>query len=126
MPFLACTRTAALHHPPLVSFAPLPVSDVEAAIYQGCSKGKWIPTKIRDGEIEATLYLRNHVAVVDIDYDANAFQVRYVRSENLNFKNRGGEEVIHPNYNAWVKNLISNIETALNERSGPVPMRSAR
>lgn len=102
------------------------MTDVEAAIYQGASKRKWIPTKIRDGQIEATLYLHSHVAVVDIDYDVDSFQVRYIRSENLNYKNRDGEEVIHPNYNAWVNNLISDIEAALNERRAIASVRGPR
>jgi len=126
LPVVGCTRTAALHHPPVVSFAPLPTTDVEAAIYQGATKRKWIPTKIRDGEIEATLYIRSHVAVVDIDYNADSFQVRYIRSENLNYKNRDGAEVIHPNYNAWVKNLTSDIEAALSERRAAASTRSSR
>lgn len=121
-----CARRAVLQRPPLVSFAPLPMNDVEAAIYEGCSRRKWIPSKVRDGEIEATLYLREHVAVVDIDYNADSFQVHYVRSENLNYKNRDGEELIHPNYNAWVKNLISDIDAALSERRAPAPIRGAR
>jgi hypothetical protein len=110
---VGCARRAELQRPPRVSVGPLPTSDVEAAIYEGCSKKKWIPSKISDGRIEATLYLRTHVAVVDIDYDADSFQVHYVRSENLNYKNRNGEELIHPNYNAWVKNPIADIDAAL-------------
>ena len=109
----ACTRTAALYRPPVASFAPRPTVDVEAAIYDGASRRKWIPTKLRDGEIQATLRLRSHMAVVDIEYDSDSFQVRYVRSENLNYEVDGGSEVIHPNYNAWVNNLISDIEAAL-------------
>lgn len=112
----AACRTAPLLRPPPVSFAPLPTTDVEAAIYQGCSKRKWMPNKIRDGQIRATLYQRSHVAVVDIDYDDDSFQVTYVRSENLWYKNPDGEQRIHSSYNKWVTNLVSDIEVALHER----------
>jgi hypothetical protein len=102
------------------------MSEVEAAIYQGCNRRKWIPTKVHDGEIEATLYLRSHVAVVDIDYDKDSFQVHYVRSENLNYRQRDGEELIHPNYNAWVKNLTADIDAALSQQRAPLATRSGR
>jgi hypothetical protein len=123
---VGCTRTAALWDPPTVSFAPQPMTDVEAAIYLGASRRRWIPTKVRDGKIEATLLLRTHVATVDIYYDDDSFQIRYVRSKNLNYENRDGRQVIHPNYNKWVTNLISDIEAALNQRAAPERVRSAR
>lgn len=109
-------RTAALINPPPISFARLPPGEVEAAIYQGCSKRKWMPTKVRDGLIQATLYQRSHLAVVDIDYDDDSFRVTYVRSENLRYKTGDGEQRIHSSYNKWVKNLVGDIETALNDR----------
>ena len=114
----ACS-TAPLRNPPPVSFAPLNESDVEAAIYRGCSKRKWMPSKIRDGRIQATLFQRSHVAVVDIDYNADSFRVTYVRSENLRYKNGSGEQRIHSSYNKWVTNLVADIEEALNARSAP-------
>jgi hypothetical protein len=121
-----CARRAILQPQPRVSFAPLPVNDVEAAIYEGCNRRKWIPSKVRDGDIEATLYLRSHVAVVDIVYDKDSFQVHYVRSENLNYKQRDGEELIHPNYNAWVKNLTADIDAALSQQRASVATRGGR
>ena len=105
-----CTRTAVLHQPPPVSFVSRSTDEVEAAILAGARKRKWIPTKVRDGVIDATLYLRTHVAVVRIEYGADSFTVRYLRSEQLNYKRRkDGTEVIHPNYNSWVRNLINDI-----------------
>lgn len=109
-------RTSPLLNPPPVSFARLATDDVEAAIYQGCTKRKWMPTKIRNGQIQAILYQRSHVAVVDIDYDADSFRVTYVHSENLRYKNRHGEQRIHSSYNKWVKNLVADIEASLAER----------
>ena len=109
-----CPRTAILYQPPPVSFQPLPARDVEAAIFEGCSRRGWVPTKIQDGVIEATLHLRTHVAVVQIDYSRDSFVVKYVRSDNLNYRRRSdGSEVIHPNFNSWVKNLTHDITVAL-------------
>ncbi len=109
-----------------MSFLALPANDVEAAILEGCSRRKWIPTKVRDGKIQATLFLRSHVAVVDIDYDKDSFQIHYVRSENLNYKRRDGEELIHPNYNGWVRNLTADIDAALSQQRALAATRSGR
>lgn len=114
-----CRSAVPLLQPPPISFAPLPTNEVEAAIYKGCSVRAWMPTKIRDGQIQATLYQRSHVAVVDIAYDADSFQVTYVRSENLQYQDGGGGQRIHAGYNKWVKSLVTDIEVALNaERAG--------
>jgi hypothetical protein len=89
-------------------------------------QGKWIPTKIREGDIEASLYLRSHVAVVEVDYNKDSFQIHYVRSENLNYEKRDGEELIHPNYHGWVRNLTADIDTALSQQRASATTRSAR
>lgn len=74
---------------------------------------------IEPGIIDATLHLRTHVAVVRIDYDRDSFSVKYVRSENLNHERRpDGTEVIHPNFNSWVENLIGDIAAALAQGQG--------
>ena len=112
---IAACRTAVLLEPPPVSFAPMPVNAVEAAIYEGCSVRQWMPNKLRDGLIQATLYQRSHVAVVDITYDADSFRITYVRSENLRYKVVDGVPRIHEGYNSWVKNLVGDIEVALNK-----------
>jgi hypothetical protein len=119
---LASCRTALLVNPPPVSFAPLPAREVEAAIYTGCSRRRWMPTKIRDGLIRATLHQRSHVAVVNIDYDDDSFQLSYVDSDELRYKVAGGEQRIHSSYNKWIKNLVGDIEIALTEER----VRSAR
>ena len=112
-----CPRTAILYQQPPVSFQALPAHDVEAAIFEGCSRRGWVPTKVQDGVIDATLHVRTHVAVVQIDYNRDSFVVKYVRSDNLNYQRRSdGSEVIHPNFNSWVKNLTHDISVALAQR----------
>ena len=75
---MGCARRAALYQPPSVSFTRLPIEDVEAAIYAGARRRGWVPTKLHDGLIQATLHLRSHVAVVDIAYEADSFRLHYV------------------------------------------------
>ena len=111
---VGCARRAALYQPPPVSFVRLPVEDVEAGIYAGARRRGWVPTKLHDGLIQATLHLRSHVAVVDIDYEADAFRLRYVRSENLNYEqDADGTQRIHQHFNIWQQNLIQDISEEL-------------
>jgi hypothetical protein len=113
---VGCARTAVLYQPPPVSFQALPPRDIEAAIFEGCSRRGWIPTKVQSGVIDATVYLRSHLAVVRITFDSESFTVRYLRSENLGYdRKRDGSEVIHRNYNAWVKNLTRDVTMALSQ-----------
>lgn len=123
---LAACRTALLLNPPPVSFAPLANKQVEQAIYEGCSKRGWMPTKVRDGLIQATLYQREHLAVVDIAYDDDSFDITYVRSENLRYSDSDGQQRIHSSYNKWVKNLVMDIEAALSQRRPAEPQESKR
>lgn len=46
-----------------------------------------------------------HRATVAVSYDARSFEIRYVDSHNLNYGQRDGQPMIHPNYNRWVNNL---------------------
>ncbi len=68
----------------------------------------WIIKQLEPGHLEATIYVRSHMAKVDITYDAAAYSIRYNDSENLGYKN--GK--IHRNYNKWVKNLDMDIQRA--------------
>jgi hypothetical protein len=53
--------------------------------------------------------LRTHVAVVDIDYDQRAYNIRYKDSTNLDYTGT----TIHRNYNGWVENLDKAIKAQL-------------
>jgi hypothetical protein len=110
----ACTRTAALYNPPRVSFAPEEKTAVERAIVAGIAKRGWIPTREGPGVMLGTLHLRTHTAVVRIEYTEDSYQLTYLRSDNLNYaREKNGSEVIHRNYNAWVQNLVKDIDAQL-------------
>lgn len=109
-----CSRSALLQMPPEMTFQKIPAPSVETAIVAGCMRRGWVPVKVRDGDFEATLHLRAHVAVVEILYDADSFRIDYVRTENLHYlRDENGVEAIHPNFNSWVKNLAADILTEL-------------
>lgn len=113
-----CTRQDPLVNPPPAEYPGMTLHDMEDAIFDGSAKRGWSPRKIKDGLIESTLYLREHVAVVKIPYAPGRFAIRYERSENLNYgKDKNGGELIHPNYNSWVQNLKNDINAALSKRA---------
>jgi len=78
------------------------------AIQQGGATRGWIVKKVSSGHLEATIFVRSHMAKVDINYDAAAYAIRYNSSENLGYK----DGRIHRNYNKWVKNLNMDIQRA--------------
>jgi hypothetical protein len=89
---------------------------IERAIMDGCKRRNWIPSKKPDGSIEATLFIRNHVAVVRITYTRDSYTIRYDRSENLDYVHRAnGSDEIHSKYNEWVLNLVRYINRSLEQ-----------
>lgn len=54
-----------------------------------------------------------HQVVIDVRYDAKSYGIKYVDSINMNYGEREGTRVIHPNYNRWVDYLIKSISVEL-------------
>ena len=114
MPLAACSRTATLYNPPRVAFFQTDTMTVERAIMEAMNKRGWAPTREGPGVMLGTLHHRDHTAVVRIEYTTDSYQIAYVRSDNLNYKQRrDGTQVIHPNYNAWVQRLVNDIDARL-------------
>ena len=89
----------------------LDMKAVGNAIIDGCAERNWTATEVAPGHMQCTLYLRSHMAKVDIKFDTKAFSITYADSEDLKYdaeKNR-----IHRNYNSWVQNLNGDIRNAL-------------
>ncbi len=66
----------------------------------------WVVKRIETGHLQATIFVRSHMARVDINYTANSYSIRYNDSDNLGYEN--GK--IHRNYNKWVQNLNMDIQ----------------
>lgn len=86
---------------PLYPIGPVTQKQVGDAIRRAGAGLGWIMRPVSPGKLEATLRLREHVAVVDIEYDTKTFSIRYKDSQNLNYDGR----TIHRNYNSWIRNL---------------------
>lgn len=89
-----------------VADAPVGVSlsaqQLEQAIVAAGDALGWQMRPTGPGRIEGTLLLRDHRAVVDINYSPRAYSIRYKDSSNLHYDGGG---TIHRNYNRWIENL---------------------
>jgi len=84
---------------------------VYSAIKQAGRHLGWKITSIKPGKARGKLYLRKHVAVVNIYYNSRSFSIHYVSSKNLKYD--GQKKTIHKNYNSWVQNLEREIDVRL-------------
>lgn len=83
--------------------------DVRDAIQQaGVSLG-WQMQDVKPGLIVGTLYLRDHMAQVEIPYSRSSYSILYKDSQNLNYDGAN----IHSNYNGWIQRLNGAINAQL-------------
>ena len=85
--------------------------EVEKAIIRAGTGLGWVMKKMNDGNIQGTLVLRKHEAVVAIKYNSKEYSINYIDSKNLDYN--PGENTIHPNYNGWIQNLNKAIRVQL-------------
>jgi len=98
-----------IENSPINSTQEMTVADVERAIIEGARVRGWQPRVVEPGHIEAVLYIRSHVATVDIYFGTTSYSIIYKDSVNLDYKNGR----IHRNYNKWVQNLNSDIQSKI-------------
>ena len=67
------------------------------------------------GQDRGTLLLRDHRAVVDIDYTPRTYSIRYKDSSSLDYDGSS----IHKNYNGWIENLDRAIRNRLLTQAAP-------
>jgi len=85
------------------------LGDVRGAILQAGASLGWQMKIVRPGLIVGTLYVREHMAKVEIPYDRNTYSILYRDSNNLDYDGAN----IHGNYNGWVQNLSNAINARL-------------
>ena len=85
------------------------MADIQKAIVRAGSSLGWQMKAAGPGSMIGTLYLRKHVAVVDIRYNTKTYSILYKESQNLDYDGAN----IHSNYNGWIQNLNRAIQTQL-------------
>lgn len=81
----------------------------KAIIRAGQSLG-WQIKKASPGKMNGTLMVREHMANIEIAYNAKQYSITYKDSKNLNYDGTN----IHSNYNGWIQNLNNRIQFELN------------
>ena len=77
------------------------LEDVEKAIIRAGAKLAWQMTVERPGFIRGVRTERTHMADIGITYTTKEYSIRYLDSQNLDYK--AGK--IHKAYNAWINRL---------------------
>lgn len=87
----------------------LPLRGIARAIVRAGTQRGWIMQAIDSNTVRARLEVRSHTAVVDITFDRQTYNITYIDSTNLNYRNGR----IHRNYNRWIRNLENDIAVEL-------------
>lgn len=85
------------------------MDDIGKAIERAGAALGWNMQVTKPGHILATLNLRTHEAVVDVNYSQTSYSINYKDSKNLGYDGTN----IHGNYNGWIQNLDKGIRTQL-------------
>lgn len=104
---------------PLGNFDNLPVTNargepastaqIKAAVVSGAAARSWTLSDLRNDRAIATVQVRGkHTVTTELVWGNGQVSVKYKNSLNMHYT--GGE--IHPNYNAWVQNLVDSIRAA--------------
>ncbi len=88
---------------------PATLDQVQSAITQGATEKGWQVRNEGPGHIVAQIFVRSHMAEVDIKFDAKHYSITYRNSANLLYDGAS----IHRNYNKWVKFMSDRINLAL-------------
>ena len=109
---VASARNAELVNPPPVAVpANISQEQVLKDIKRALAGRGWVVALEQPGHIESTLNLRDHVARIDIKYDAREVRIAYIDSRNLDYKMRKGKASIHRNYLSWIDNIARDMAT---------------
>lgn len=87
------------------------LNDVTKAIQRAGTGLGWQMKEETPGHIVGTLFLRNHMAKVDITYTLDDYSIKYKDSTQLDYD--AANNTIHKNYNGWIQNLTNAINAQL-------------
>jgi hypothetical protein len=112
--FLMGARQVPLTDPePLAVPAGLKIDQVTKAIKAALVGRTWAVTSEEPGHIVSTLNLREHMARIDIVYDVQTIQIKYLDSGELLYADKKGQRMIHHNYLSWIQNLVTDMNRNL-------------
>ena len=112
--FLMGARQVPLTDPePIAVPAGLKIDQVTKAIKASLVGRTWVVASEEPGHIVSTLNLREHMAKIDIVYDAQTIRIKYLDSGELLYAEKKGQRMIHRNYLNWIANLVNDMNRNL-------------
>ncbi len=116
MNIAGCSRIDTLNnysHAAGAGFNAAKLSDKEIGIRikKAAMDNKWACNSINNNQLMCTLNVRDHEAVINIDYTQTGYSIAYVSSKNLMHNKDKG--TIHRNYNKWIKLLRRSIDRTM-------------
>jgi hypothetical protein len=104
-------RVKPLQDPPKASWGcELTKKQVTKEITAGMISLNWTPQSQKDGTVFGVLVVREkHTLRVRVKFDTTSFDINYVSSVNLKYKEVNGVKKIHPYANDWMRNLSNTI-----------------
>lgn len=103
------TPVREVHDAPVTASGNYSLKDVKRAIISSGKSLGWGMKAVKPGLIIGTLYIRNHMAKVEIKYNKKTFSILYKDSAGLKYDGTN----IHNRYNGWIKNLEQRINSQL-------------
>src|SRR4029079_18129063 len=100
---------------PVALASPPEQKTLEASIEASLAHRKWQIKEHQPGKYVAEYAEREHSATIAILYDGQSARIDYVDSKGLLYAQDSSGEVIHRNYNTWVKNLANDIKVNLSQ-----------
>ena len=94
---------------PVMTTEQYTVKDVNNAIVRAGESIGWSMKQVRPGLIIGTIFVRNHMAKIEIKYTKKTFSIYYKDSAGLKYDGTN----IHGSYNNWIKNLEHHINLQL-------------
>ena len=100
-------RAKPLQDPPRATWGcQLTEKQVKKGIATGMASLDWTPQFQKDGTVFGEIVVRDkHTLRVTVKFDTTSFDIDYLSSIDLKYKEKKGVKKIHPHANGWMNNL---------------------
>jgi hypothetical protein len=105
---------------PTTSGSPATADQIERAIEDAAAWQKWRVLSAEPGRIELQFNPGAYYMTVEARYNEGGFELKYLASQNLSYKEKNGKRTIHRNYNVRVGRLADQIHKSVLTPGRPV------
>ena len=100
---------------PVIDVPNLPVSSSKIAVRKAVTR-QFTTSEVRDETENSFRFLftiRSHSAEILVHFSETSIEFQFSSCENLDYKVKNGQQLIHKNYNVWMQNLETEINLEL-------------